>query len=69
MFYFLVLYFLVLYNSALLLSAVYFHVLLLNFFNLFVYDENEWVDFFVLGLLDESNDLILSNQAYNPNFM
>ena len=55
-----VLTFLAFYYSCSLFSAIYFYVLLLN---VYVYDEYESVDFFVLGLLDKSNDLILSNQV------
>jgi len=42
---------------------IYFYVLLLL---LYVYNEHEWVDFFVLGLLDEFNDLILIKPSLEP---
>jgi len=43
--------------------AIYFHVLLLL---LYVYGEHEWVGFYVLGLFDESNDLILFKPSLEP---
>ena len=36
------------------------------FFFFSVYNEHVWVDFFVLGLLDKSNDLILIKPSLEP---
>ena len=44
--------------------VIYFYVLLLLL--LYVYNEHEWVNFFVLGLLDESNDLIPIKPILEP---